>query len=142
MSYTNGGKSKRFEWKLVTHKISIQNEDGRVHQYELAEILEVLKWLKNRFTNEWFPLANNVEFMSKGKEKDGLGNSILNLKPNDITHAQGASYLGVVLQEIGILEWNGAKKGIQWRIIRDVNTIQDLQNIIEANIPSLHLSKV
>ena len=71
--------------------------------------------------------------MSKGNEKDGLGNAILNLKPNDITHAQGASYLGVVLQEIGILEWNGEKKGIQWRIIKDVNTIQDLQNIIETS---------
>ena len=135
MSYTNGGKSKYFKWKLVANKISIKNEDDRVHEYELVEILEVLQWLKNRFSNKWFPLANNVEFLSKDEEQDGLGNSILNLKPNDITHAQGASYLGVVLQEIGILEWNGAKRGIQWRIIRDVNTIQDLQNIIETNIP-------
>ncbi len=45
------------------------------------------------------------------------------LSPNDITHAQGASYLGVVLEKIGVLEWNGTKKRIQWRIIKMPDTI-------------------
>ncbi|MDZ8120136.1 hypothetical protein [Pontiella agarivorans] len=130
MSSTNGGKAKKFDWELITPRISIQNHEGRVHEYELTEIFEIINWLKDKFSDQWFPLANNVELMSNGTEKDGLGTAILNSKPNDITHAQGASYLGVVLQEIGIFEWNHAKRGIEWKIVNPPKTISELQQML------------
>ena len=54
-----------------------------------------------------FPLANNVQHLRDGTEKMGLGRAILDLKGSTISHAQGSSYLGVVLEECGIssLEW-------------------------------------
>ena len=132
MSVTNGGRAKHFKWDLITPRISIKNDDGRVHEFELTEILEILSWLKDKFSDDWFPLANNVELMSNGAEQKGLGRAILNSKPNDITHAQGSSYLGVVLQELGIFEWNHAKRGIEWRIVKEPKTVQELQKMITA----------
>jgi len=134
MSTTHGGRYKIFKWGLDGDKIYIKNEDGREHTYSLLETYEIINWLKNKFGKDWFPLANNVELMGRGEEKDGLGIAILNLSPNDITHAQGASYLGVVLEEIGIFEWNGAKKGIKWRIIKMPDTIDILKQIIMEHL--------
>ncbi len=48
-----------------------------------------------------------------------------------LPHAQGSSYLGVVLEEIGVFNWNGAKKGIQWRIDIMPESIQQLEQIIK-----------
>ncbi len=126
MSVTHGGKSREFIWRLNDNIINIRNENGIEHAYVLNEIIEIIKWLKNSFQDEWFPLANNVALMGRKKEKDGLGTAILNLTPKNITHAQGASYLGVVLDEIGIFEWNAKIKGIKWRIIKDINTTDQL----------------
>ncbi len=125
MSKTHGGHYKKFEWQLIGDRICIKNEDDREHIYRLSETYEIIQWLNNNFGKDWFPLANNVELMGRGEEKDGLGMAILNLSPGDITHAQGSSYLGVVLEEIGVFNWNGAKKGIQWRI--DIMPVQCLQ---------------
>jgi hypothetical protein len=130
MSSTHGGRYKIFKWELLGDRICIRNEEGREHTYSLIETYETLKWLKENFGEGWFPLANNVELMANGKEKNGLGTAILNQVPNDISHAQGASYLGVVLEEVGILGWNGAKKGIQWRIIKMPETINALNAFI------------
>jgi len=47
----------------------------------------------------------------------GLGKAILELDDSDVTHAQGSSYLGVVLEECGYFVWNGKHRGIHWRLI-------------------------
>ena len=124
MSQTKGGnKSKRFEWKAVGSQLIIQNEQGREHIYDFEEIQAVLKWLSDRFGNKWFPLANNVKLMGNGIEQPVLGMAILDQRPKkDITHAQGSSYLGVVLEEAGILRWNGAARGIKWKIVNMPST--------------------
>ena len=124
---TNGGKAIPFDWDLIDSKISFKNKNNRCGQFELTEIFYVLNWLKERFSDEWFPLANSVSLMGNGTEKDGLGNALLSYRPNDITHAQEASYLGVILQEINLLEWNQKKKGIQWRIIYEPKSVSDLR---------------
>ena len=134
MSVTHGGRYKFFKRQLIANKIYIRNEAGREHTYSLSEAYKIIKWLRVNFRKDWFPLANNVELMGRGKEKDGLGIAILNLSPDDITHAQGSSYLGVVLEEVGIFEWNGAKKGIQWRIVKMPETIDQLKQIIKGHL--------
>ena len=125
MSVTHGWRQKKFIWRLVEKDIAIENENGREHVYSLTETYDVIMALKNKFREDWFPLANNVELMGLGEEKDGLGVAILNVTPKDITHAQGSSYLGVVLEEIGVFEWNGEKKGIHWRIVKIPSSIED-----------------
>ena len=134
MSVTHGGRYKIFEWQLIGDKIHIRNEDGREHTYSLSETYKIIKWLRVNFGKDWFPLANNVELMGRGKEKDGLGIAILNLSPDDITHAQGSSYLGVVIEEIGIFEWNGAIRGIQWRLAIMPESINRLKQIIKGHL--------
>lgn len=44
-------------------------------------------------------MANNVATMGAGTEKPGLDMSVMSIRQNT-TYAQGASYLGVVLEEL------------------------------------------
>ena len=135
MLMTHGGrKAKRFSWAIRNDCIEIENENKLQHQYSLTEINAILFWLKDRFGAEWFPLANNVEKLWHDEEVDGLGVSILRQQPRNISHAQGSSYLGVVLEQLGILEWNDRHKGIEWRIIRQVPTLNKLRKAIEATL--------
>ncbi len=133
MLYTHGGKTRTFQWRFANDLLTIENELGRIHEYQLAEIYNILQWLQCEFHNDWFPLANNVEKLGNGTEKKGLGVAIYRQKPGDVTHAQGSSYLGVVLESAQLLEWNGAKKGIQWRIIRQINTIDNVRSTLNNN---------
>jgi hypothetical protein len=116
MSSTHGGRSVSFQWHFENDLLTITNEKGRTHEYSLAEIVRTLRWLEDEFGEGWFPLINNVEKLGKGTEQKSLSVAILRQAPGDITHAQGASYLGVVLEEAEILKWNGAKRGIMWRL--------------------------
>lgn len=98
--------------------LQIESESGMSHAYSFQETLAILRLLHAHFRDNWFPLANNVEKLHHGTERYGLGGAIHQQKPGDTLHAQGASYLGVVLEQAGILEWNGMARDIQWRIVR------------------------
>jgi hypothetical protein len=54
-------------------------------------------------------LANNVQKLGKGIETRGLGTIILDFNPGNVKHAQAASYLCPVLEEIGYFDWNGKR---------------------------------
>ncbi len=107
MSKTHGGRAKQFEWFFQKDHVIIENENGKTHEYSVDEIIEILTNLLEEFGQEWIPLANNVQKMYEGTEISGFGSTIYSLCPGDVFHAQGASYLGVVLEEAGLLEWNG-----------------------------------
>lgn len=129
---THGGhRAKRFDWVFRNDFVIIKNENGRQEEYSIAEILAVLSWLTDRFGVAWFPLANNVEKLGRNEETDGLGVSILRQYPGNIIHAQGSSYLGVVLEYAGILEWNNKHRGIEWRIICQTRTLDELRKVID-----------
>ena len=130
MSTTHGGRNKEFDWRLVGEDIFVKNEDGRVHVFSLSETHQIIHWLKKKFGNSWFPLANNVESLSKGEEKNGLGVAISRFSPGDVVHAQGSSYLGVVLEEVGVFQWNGVKRGIHWRIMQLPQSVKNLRVLI------------
>lgn len=136
MSSTRGGDNQRkaFEWQLTGNEIHIENDDGRKDIYTLPEIYEISLWLSDKFEENMFPLANNVEKMGNGDERDGLGMAILNQSPGDTTHAQGASYLGVVLEEVGIFEWNGASNNICWRIVNMPDSLDQIKLLIETHL--------
>lgn len=129
MLMTHGGRrAKRFDWAFRNDCVRIKNENERQEDYSLAEIFAVLRWLTGKFGADWFPLANNVEKLGHDKEADGLGVAIFRQQPRNVSHAQGSSYLGLVLEEIGILEWNNRQRGIEWRIIRKPRSLDELRN--------------
>lgn len=129
-SVTHGHRSRKFEWSVKGDALFIQNESGIQHTYVLEEVLSILRSLSKEFGKEWFPLANNVEEMYHGDEKPGLGMTIYNMNPGDTLHAQGSSYLGVVLEEVGILEWNREKRGIFWRLLNYPDGRSTLKKIL------------
>jgi len=121
MSETRGGERRRkpFQWSFSHHDqaVIIENENGRVQTYALSDIGSILRRLCDDFGSGFFPLANNVKHLGDRTERNGLGMTILAQRPGDVTHAQGASYLGVVLEECGYFQWNGKHRGIEWRLI-------------------------
>jgi hypothetical protein len=72
--------------------------------------------------------------MYHGTEVAGLGSTIYRLCAGDTFHAQGASYLGVVLEEAGILEWNGRPRGIEWRLSNYPETVEALANALQMRV--------
>ena len=125
LSKTRGGENQKkyFLWghDERLEKILIINEGGKIHEYPLQEIKNILISLYEQFGEKYFPLANNVKELGKGTERPGLGTTILEQKPGDfsstnIYHAQGSSYLGVVMEECGYFKWNGEQRGIEWRL--------------------------
>lgn len=131
MLRTHGGaKAKGFDWEFRNDYIIITNENRRHEEYSLSETFAIINWLRDRFDSKWFPLANNVEKLGHNEEIDGLGVAILHQQPRNISHAQGSSYLGVVLESVGILEWNNYQKGIEWRIIRQIQSVDELKKFI------------
>lgn len=123
-SYTRGGPNKRisFKWWLDVDRnvLMTKNENGRVDQFHLDEIVKILQRIKTEFGSGYFPLGNNVEKLRKGTEVRGLGTIIFDFSPGDIKHAQAASYLGPLLEDIGFFEWNGKHKGIEWRLLNNL----------------------
>lgn len=126
VSRTHGhpGRARQFAWHIEPISGGLMIE--KLHQtvtpgilkYSQVERETILRSLRQQFGTNWFPLANNVETLRHGTERAGLGMTILAQKPGDILHAQGASYLGVVLEESGFLEWNGMHHGIAWRLVQ------------------------
>ena len=135
MSFTHGGKRRPFDWYYdPERKILVIESERMRHEYPVHEIEQILCDLHEDFGSSFFPLANNVEKLGKETEKPGLGMAILSQEPKDITHAQGSSYLGVVLEEIGYCKWNGKKIGIEWRIIdKDFDQESIISRLIERS---------
>lgn len=126
MSTTRGSFSRRrqFNWTYdpqIRSLVAI-NDRHRTLSYDIEKVLEILSALEAQFGNDSFPLANNVALLGGGEEKSGLATTILQIYPGDVTRAQGASYLGVILEELGYLEWNKRSYGIAWKLLpREIN---------------------
>jgi excisionase family DNA binding protein len=118
---TRGSASRcvRFTWGFDEEigMLSIETEKGRLHRFHMDEILKILNTVKSEFGRDYFPLANNVAKLDRGTEIRGLGTIILDGYPGDVTHAQGSSYLGPVLEQIGYFKWNGKNRGIKWQLV-------------------------
>jgi len=135
MAFTHGGRKIGFKWLIENEQVNVQTETGLSHAFAIDEILSIVDWLAERFGNGWFPLANNVEKLGTNTEQPGLGLAILSHTPKDIFHAQGASYLGVILEHAGILDWNGKSRGISWKLLQQPRRVDELNNML-ANATS------
>jgi hypothetical protein len=107
MSFTRGGPTKRkqFEWHYdpATCQLIII-ENSRMLMYSLEEIQNILKVVFRNFALNNFPLSSQPALPGEGKVKASLGSILFEQFPGDFNRAQGASYLGVVLEECGVLE--------------------------------------
>ncbi len=121
MSVTRGGENRRkyFHWRFDDNsdRVAIENENGIEHSFSSLEIQNILNKLYSEFEYNFFPLANNVELLGNHAERRGLGMIILEQPSANVYHAQGSSYLGVILEDCGYLEWNGQHRGIAWKLI-------------------------
>ncbi len=121
-----GGGSKSFRWSWDGAVVHICRENGWDDRFPVVEVAAILRSLEDQFRWEWFPLANNVEKMRNGTEKPGLGMTILNIRPDEVRHAQASSYLGVVFEHLGLAKWNGKSRRIEWRLNGKAPTIWEL----------------
>jgi hypothetical protein len=139
---TRGGpaKGRAFRWEYIPEKgangsLVVRVGSEPLHIYPLEEVLRILEALYLRFGQDYFPLANNVATMPKGTERDGLGMTIFVQPGSSTTHAQGASYLGVVFESLGLTEWNGQFRGIAWRLLREPpHTVASLRALVRAGV--------
>lgn len=124
---THGGAlSRRFCWGWDGAALCIHRQNGWRDEFPVAELAEILRSLEEQFRSGWFPLANDVEKMWNGREKPGLGMTILSIRPNDRRHAQAGGYLAVVLEHRELATWNGKSKGIEWRLNGKAPTVEEL----------------
>ena len=134
---TRGGpnRAKRFDWQYDAgrRRVVIRNEDDRVLVYTIDELAKLLDKLEATFGTNEFPLANNVEKLGAGTERPGLGMTLLSIKPKDVAYAQGSSYLGVVLEDLGYLRWNGRSRGIGWRLTGQDGSVAGLGSRLRDN---------
>jgi hypothetical protein len=125
-----GARGRRFGWWVSEERLILENENRLKHEFLFVEIYSLLQDLKAQFGSDWIPLANNVEKLYRVTEVFGLGSAIYARCPGDTLHAQGASYLGVVLEQCGLFRWNGQVRGIAWSIVETPATVDALKECL------------
>lgn len=123
---TRGGKHRIFGYRINSDTLIIENINNRQDVFGFKELYSILTELYREFGTDWFPLANNVQKMGNGTERPGLGCTILRKQPSDVTHAQAASYLGRIFEDIGLAQWNGKTRGIAWKLLMPPPPLEEL----------------
>lgn len=135
MSHTRGGaKAVSFDWQLSATLEIFKTSEPTYRNYTRADLIQACRWLFNLFGRDWFPLADDVKKLGNGTEKNGLGVALYTIYPNT-AYGQGASYVGVILEELGLLEWNGAIRGICWRFTMPIECVEHI--LRHARVASL-----
>lgn len=125
---TLGGRARAFTWYISDNSVLIidRTDAGIRDVFPLEELLMLLKSLQETFGTSFFPLANNLKKLADGDEISGLGKLIYEMTQN-VTKAQSASQLVVILKECGILEWNGRQRGMKMRLTNVPNDVNQLR---------------
>lgn len=109
---TLGAKKKEFEWNYNENTILIKKPSyNNLIKYSDSELDKIIKYIKD---NDRVSLANNVEKLKKGLEKDGLGKFVFNNIESEITKAQSVSQIVAILHKVGALYYNNAKKNMEF----------------------------
>jgi len=119
-SQTFGGKAKSFWWKSDEgYNIHVMRDfngvKGSVSINVTISPADTEQLNNYMAKNEWVPLANNVEKLHNGTEKQGIGQFLHEQLGWSIVNSQLASQLGVIFSLSGAWEYNGKKKGIEFR---------------------------
>jgi hypothetical protein len=118
-SITLGGKAKSFWWKInadssisISRKFNTKNGEmmikDNITKEELQKIHEYMK-------SDWICLANNVQKLKNGTEKEGLGKFVFSKLGWSTTKAQLSSHIGAIFSDSGVWHYNGKKVGIKFK---------------------------
>lgn len=141
-STTFGGKAKSFWWRVDENLNILVMRKFNGLKYKNFKLIrkEELQKIDNYMNGkEWVDLANNIEKIGNGTEKDGLGKYLFQSLGWKAGDAQLASHLGVIFTLSGAWSFNGSKKGIQFKknnspwqeLLREyyINSVNDEINI-------------
>ncbi len=95
-----------------------------VNLYRKAKLDQLHAFVAKR---EWTALANNVEKLHHGTEKEGLGQFLKETLGMDVAAAQGASQLAAIFVRAGAWEGNGRRRGMAFRCLAT-----DWQGLVES----------
>lgn len=115
---TFGGKTKSFWWRLDGNfNILIIRQfkgfgDVASRLISKTDLEKIDNFMESK---EWVDLANNIEKINNGSEKDGLGKYLFESLGWKVGDAQLASHLGVIFTLSGVWSFNGRKRGIQFK---------------------------
>lgn len=113
-------KSKLFKWTFNwIDGLTIYRHFSNEERKDIFSINELKQIIQFTIENGRVPLANNVEKIHQGTEKKGLGSFIYSHFGKDITKAQAASQLAGILVHVGIYEYNGAARNMEFWINND-----------------------
>jgi hypothetical protein len=137
-SITFGGKAKSFWWKIDDgyniHITRAFNGANKIVNTKLISPAETERLNNYMAQNGWVPLANNVEKLRSGEEKHGIGRFLYEQLGWSTTDSQLAGHLGVIFSLSGVWEYNGKKKGIEFRQLskewRNLVKIVDLHSLV------------
>lgn len=112
--YTLGGKKKEFQWRMDNYNLHIRRiiKDVYFDKIILEKELNLIQ--DYVIKDKWTDLANNVEKLKRGDEKDGLGKFLYKELSWSITDSQLASHIGAIFTHSMVWRDNGKKRGIQF----------------------------
>lgn len=119
-SVTFGGKAKSFWWKFDDYcnlyiMRAFKTASGSHKSAKFVSREEIERLNKFMVKNQWFHLANNVEKLKNGNEKEGIGRFLYERLKWSTTDCQLAGHLGVIFSLSGAWEYNGKERGIKFR---------------------------
>ncbi len=122
-------RESHFTWEVTAdNKIYFESTDSTNQgNFTQDQLMTCLTWLFQRFGHETFPLANKVDDVPSGDVEDGLG-----LALHDVGYSQSAhaSFLGSIMTQIGIFEYDTASPRTEWKFPDNITTTQ-INDVIE-----------
>ena len=123
LAFTLGGKHKKFWWKIneddslvIIRKFNSDNGKITLETFTAKEIENIQQFIND--TN--IPLANNVQKIKDGTEKEGLGKFLYEKLNKNTTQAQLASHISTIFYHSSIWGYNGKKRGMLfWKKSKD-----------------------
>ncbi|RLA73625.1 MAG: hypothetical protein DRG30_06035 [Epsilonproteobacteria bacterium] len=130
LAFTLGGKHKRFWWKIdencsITIIRKFNSGSGKITLDIFTE--KEIENIQQFINGNKIPLANNVEKIKDGTEKEGLGRFLYEQLNKNTTQAQLASHISAIFYYAGIWDYN--------RQVRNMlfwNKSKDWKNLIKA----------
>ena len=127
--YSTLGRNCEFNARLDNSTIQFEKAAQGGFEIDLAVIQKALLWLVERYgTIEFFPLDVSAELPYNNAE-NGLGTAIYEVSTERFNPPDG-SCIASLLTKIGVLEWNGARRGAKFRI-KLVPTLDYLVELLE-----------
>ncbi len=114
---TLSSKSKSFKWTFnEKNGLKIYRQFSNKERIDIFSINELEQIIQFTIKNGKVPLANSVDKIHQGTEKNGIGSFIYKHIKKDTIKAQAASQLAAILVYTGIFEYNGTTKNMEFWI--------------------------